>query len=638
GRPSSFLQLRLFPRSSKLFFEGRVHESVAGRAKDGGFRFNESAIKIIHTGYETAVAREAKMKRNFSILEAELEKNPDNTIHRFLLANTFLANGRREEALVHYQAIADNRNARGQQEDVYVRTLVELAKGNGEAGRLARAEEWARKAVVVRADDMEAQYELARILFHRGNYNDALTTVNRAFASKPYLSSVGIDFIAVRAGLYELAIRLQHLSQKHLEAAEFVRKGLEELPCSHEMARVAASFYIDLERFDEAEDVYRRAALRMPDLAGEFNGCIRGLRMAAARGREGTAAPADYLKAVPRGTGSVLVVGTGSGLTALELKKQGVEKVHGLLLPGDNRDLASVRFDALFASTDELVNTGFEYDFALFGDQLSRLDYPEAVLRTVRGRLKPDGRALFACTNVQNYTVLASLGYGLWNYGETGMLRTGYCRLFTRQTFAEYLDAHGFQIDRIHEIVDPLYTQQVRTAPAKLVNLGKTVLDLEGLDDVRMRDFFVIQFIVTAAKKVQAGDVTAGLHIRGDLAGGMLKELNKKGLKLLEEKDYAGAAGCFYKVLRSDSGNSEAYANLGLVEWYQGNVEDAYFLFKKSVDLCPDDEDGLLNLWDAAQKTGREAEARVLLESALTRTPGLSEVRRGLDAQQKNPL
>jgi hypothetical protein len=286
----------------------------------------------------------------------------------------------------------------------------------------------------------------------------------------------------------------------------------------------------------------------------------------------------------------------------------GVGRTTGFILPGDDKAVASIRFDAIVDAIEALAKLGECFDAVLFGDRLSSLPYPAEMLSTVRSAMKPQGKAVFVFPNFQNYTVLTSLGYGFFNYGDTGILREGYRRLFTRNSALRFLEEQGFKTETIHEIVDPLYSQQIQRAPQRAVSLGKAVLDLEGLGEDQARDFFVIQYFITAVKQPRSGEILSGLHLPQNVRNDLKKELNAKGLALLEEQQYDAAAACFHQVLKEDKNNCEAYSNLGLTEWYLGRFEDAYFLFKKSIELCPDFQDGYVNLWDAAQKTGREAE------------------------------
>lgn len=631
SRPSSFLQVRLFPRAGGLRFEGKVNESVVFDAARSGCTVRFTGIRLFHHGFETFALREGKFKRNLSILEKALAKGPENPLDRFHHARTLLFFRRRDEAAVQLERIAETPAAGSRFPEIHTRSMALLAGIHSDAGRFSQAEQWARKAVAADGEDMAARAALARALLQRGNGQEAFTEASRALDLKPSFSSIGVDYLETRTYLYGLLIQVLFTLQKHVEAAALVQKGLAELPMSAEMADIAASYYLRLDRYEDAAAVFSHASARIPDHSDHFEKKRRALAVLKDVRKESAALHPDYLKMAPPGAESVLVVGVGSGVVGLELKKMGVRRTAGLCLPGEDPENAAVRFDAVYESQEALIKGGEEFDLALFGDQLVRLKYPGETLAAVRRCLKERGSAVFIVPNAMNYTVFSALGYGLFSYGDTGILRTGTRRLLARAGAVRLLEQHGFITERIQECLDPLFNEQIANAPGRAVNLGKALLDLEGLDKTGMKEFFVIQYFIQARGKPVPGGAEGLLDgLRKKAAPGRAADFNNRGNALLAEHKWSEAAECFHQALALEQDNHEAYCNLGLTEWYQSNFEDAYFLFKRSVGLCPGFEDGLLNLWDAAQKTGRAAEAREILADSLNRFPGMAEVRRVL--------
>ncbi|MEN6473602.1 MAG: glycosyltransferase [Syntrophaceae bacterium] len=109
------------------------------------------------------------------------------------------------------------------------------------------------------------------------------------------------------------------------------------------------------------------------------------------------------------------------------------------------------------------------------------------------------------------------------------------------------------------------------------------------------------------------------------------EELLQKGQELLESKAYAEATGIFLQVIQLNPHSFAAYNALGLISWYSGQYEDAYVLFKKSVETGLAHEDILLNLWDAAQVTEKIEDAYGMLEDVLTRNPGMKKIKELLE-------
>lgn len=75
----NFLQCRMWPNSSKIYFENPLHEKIAPSCKKRGLKsLAIQQVKIYHTGYENQEMKKAKAKRNISIIEtiADYNLNP----------------------------------------------------------------------------------------------------------------------------------------------------------------------------------------------------------------------------------------------------------------------------------------------------------------------------------------------------------------------------------------------------------------------------------------------------------------------------------------------------------------------------------------------------------------------------------
>ncbi len=91
---------RLFRRLPGVRFEGRIHEQVMQSITESGLPVaNLAGARILHYGYSpTAMQERRKMDRTLSLIQAELEKDPENVFHQFNLANTYYVAGRYEDA------------------------------------------------------------------------------------------------------------------------------------------------------------------------------------------------------------------------------------------------------------------------------------------------------------------------------------------------------------------------------------------------------------------------------------------------------------------------------------------------------------------------------------------------------------
>jgi tetratricopeptide (TPR) repeat protein len=625
GRPSSFLQLRIFPNDSRLRFQGRIHESVAGAAKMHKFNVKPSCIKVIHTGYETAAARKQKMERNMSLLLRELDKDPDNIAHRFLLAGSLAMDGKSEEALVQYERICSTRGAMELQADVFVRSLIALAKWNTQSGRFAAGEQWARRAVSARESDMEAQYELARALAGRGELYSALAAVNAGLKCDPYISSVVIDFISVRAALYELILQLLHHSQKHLEAGEWLRKGIEELPYSPEMVRVAAQYYTLIKRADLAQTVYKYAINRMPELKNRFEEAIKEI-VQSLKSTETVIFHPEFLRTLPsEKMNNVLVYGFVDSVLYSALKDRGAYRIDGI----SGGSLCSTEF----VNYREVEKSGVKYDSVIFGNALETMESPIEELKYISHYMTQNGTAYFTVRNLQHYSVFSSISYGLLN---SAVSNHNNGRMFTKDSAISMIEKGGFKTGTVIELLDPVYQQQIVKQSATSMNLGKSLLDLEGLNGQLAKDFFAISYFFHTQLISSIDKITEGMNLSVTPSNVRARNIEDEGRRLLEEGKYNEAASFFLNLIELQPEKALGYTYLGLSEWYQGRFTDAYFLFKNAASLEPNDADVLINLWDAALKTGNTVEASRILQKSLVNNPELIEIKEILEKQQKN--
>ncbi|MBN1382358.1 MAG: tetratricopeptide repeat protein [Deltaproteobacteria bacterium] len=142
--------------------------------------------------------------------------------------------------------------------------------------------------------------------------------------------------------------------------------------------------------------------------------------------------------------------------------------------------------------------------------------------------------------------------------------------------------------------------------------------------------------LMTAAQRDKAKAITAGqMHPEkhgvatadtDELPLFPEAELLEKAKELLNSQAFMEAGKIYVQIIQANPQSFEAFNGLGLVSWYLGKYGEAYDLFKKAADMHPADEEILLNLWDAAQKTGRAEEAKAVLSHAAAWNPGMTAI------------
>jgi len=228
GSHDPFLQVRLFPNDPRLRFENRIHESISQSVKKYGFKGACLPIQIIHTGYENPEHLSLKIQRNMLLLEEELAEKPENIVLRYLYANNLAYFHRFQEAQRHYEEIMRIPGNRQEQEDVYHGALVRLAQIYNLHNKRKEAEELARHATEIRPEDMQGWYQWGSVLMRLKENEAALEKFSRALACKENVSSIVVNYRALRIFSLEGAANTLVSMGRQQEAENLLRDALKQ--------------------------------------------------------------------------------------------------------------------------------------------------------------------------------------------------------------------------------------------------------------------------------------------------------------------------------------------------------------------------------------------------------------------------
>jgi tetratricopeptide (TPR) repeat protein len=92
---------------------------------------------------------------------------------------------------------------------------------------------------------------------------------------------------------------------------------------------------------------------------------------------------------------------------------------------------------------------------------------------------------------------------------------------------------------------------------------------------------------------------------------------NREAEAFIASGDLSAAAALLGEIVENDAGNYRAFNNLGMICWAKKQWQDAFAMFRMSVEQRPDYADALANLFDAGLKLRRVAEVIPLLDEAL---------------------
>lgn len=149
----------------------------------------------------------------------------------------------------------------------------------------------------------------------------------------------------------------------------------------------------------------------------------------------------------------VLDVGCASGYLARELVARGAAAVDGLEYDPEEAEAAraSCRQVIVGSVEDPAVIAQLRdgsYDAIVCADLVEHLVHPEAALRNLLPKLRPEGRFVISVPNIAHYSVRFGLLRGRFRYEDVGLLDRTHLRFFTRESLADFVNAAGLRLDR----------------------------------------------------------------------------------------------------------------------------------------------------------------------------------------------
>ncbi|MDW7760877.1 MAG: class I SAM-dependent methyltransferase [Acidobacteriota bacterium] len=160
----------------------------------------------------------------------------------------------------------------------------------------------------------------------------------------------------------------------------------------------------------------------------------------------------DILALIPGDAVRILDVGCGAGATGRELKLRRSCEIVGVEIDAGRAARAESRLDKVLHADVETADLPFEatFDCVVCADVLEHLRDPWAVVRKLRGYLRPGGSLVAGLPNVRHWRVLKSLVVsGTWAYEDSGVLDRDHLRFFARKDIIRMFEEAGFTTERL---------------------------------------------------------------------------------------------------------------------------------------------------------------------------------------------
>jgi glycosyltransferase involved in cell wall biosynthesis len=251
GVTSSVGQVRIFRNDTRIRWDRRVHEQIAGAVVCAGGEVRSTDIVINHHGYVDPVVLRNKLERNMRLLELETEERPLDAITQFNRGWCLADLGRREEAIV-----ALNLCAMGPLSSAMRRKHhVLLARCYYQTGSRTEAMAVVRAGRSLYAEDVELLYTEAQLRTGLGDLQGAEGCVRMVLAAGSGSSADCLDCAVFgSAGFYLLGL-VCALQGKHEAAEEAAREATRLDPALLPAWVVLADSVVQQGRLSEVESL-----------------------------------------------------------------------------------------------------------------------------------------------------------------------------------------------------------------------------------------------------------------------------------------------------------------------------------------------------------------------------------------------
>lgn len=161
---------RIFRNNGAIHYEGRVHEGLVGIKNAKVF-----PIRLIHHGYDLdAESSRKKFERTVSLLQKDLEDDPDNPITYHYLGCSYLMQGMFEESLATSKKAIELADARGDSNPIYLWSRYNAAASCYKLKRLEEAEEISLSALSCYPEHVDSHFILSLVYFDQKQWGKVI--------------------------------------------------------------------------------------------------------------------------------------------------------------------------------------------------------------------------------------------------------------------------------------------------------------------------------------------------------------------------------------------------------------------------------------------------------------------------------
>ncbi len=177
---SSFLQIKMFPRRSDIFFERPVHETLQPALDRAHIAVRPANIAVQHTGYATQEAVQRKKSFYLGLMEAWLQHQPNDHYICFRIGHSYHTEGLYEKAKDYLERVIKTTAALSSVPIVRRLALIFYGRTLLIEGELEQALSYLEEAEALQASDVLTQLSLGDTYTKLGQPKRALVYLKAA--------------------------------------------------------------------------------------------------------------------------------------------------------------------------------------------------------------------------------------------------------------------------------------------------------------------------------------------------------------------------------------------------------------------------------------------------------------------------
>ena len=178
NQPAIMDYVRLFSRDESVKFEGKIHEQIENSLRKAGYAIKQSAIEIIHVGYNiTEEKLKLKAERNLNLLLNEYEKQP-TSYYAYQIGQTYGKLSNKENAEKYFNIALKDVNLNNAYKSIAYRYI---ALNLAEKGDWENAYHFIIESIAADSTQPVALLGAAKISMHLGKGEDAKYYCKRAY-------------------------------------------------------------------------------------------------------------------------------------------------------------------------------------------------------------------------------------------------------------------------------------------------------------------------------------------------------------------------------------------------------------------------------------------------------------------------